>query len=171
MRYYRRLLQRLGHTRWLAAAFPRVVAPVDKAVLKATRGRLSITGPPVVPTLLLTTVGRRSGQARTTPLMYVRDGDRLVVSSEDWGQQRPTAWPANLRANPQAAVQIRARTARYRARPASEAEAERYWPELRRLWPAVETYRERSGKRRMFVLEPDDAPESLPELVDAQRRR
>jgi deazaflavin-dependent oxidoreductase (nitroreductase family) len=155
MRSYRAFLQRLGHARWFAAAFPRVVAPLDKAVLRATRGRFSVTGPQVVPTLLLTTLGRRSGQARTTPLMYVRDGDRLIGSTENWGQQKPAAWSVNLRANPRATVQVGARSAPYRGRPATEAEAQRYWPEFRRLWPAVETYHERSGTRRMFVLEPD----------------
>ena len=154
MRYYRRLFQRVGHWRWFAAAFPSVIAPIDKAVLRATRGRLSVAGAQIVPTLLLTTTGRRSGEPRTTPLLYLRDGERLVVSSENWGQPRSAGWPLNLRANPQATVQIGRRVGAYTARPATEAEVDRYWPQLRRLWPAVETYRQRSGQRSMFVLEP-----------------
>jgi deazaflavin-dependent oxidoreductase (nitroreductase family) len=104
--------------------------------------------------LLLTTTGRRSGVPRTTPVIYVRDGDRLVVSSEQTGQRRPAAWPLNLRAEPRVNVRLGAESAAYRGRPAAPDEVARYWPALLQAWPAHETYRARSGVRHVFVLEP-----------------
>ena len=106
------------------------------------------------PTLLLTTTGRRSGKPRTTPVIYHRDGSRLVVSSENFGQRRPAAWPLNLLADPHATVQLGAASQPFTARPAAADEIDRYWPELLALWPAHATYQRRSGARHMFVLEP-----------------
>jgi F420H(2)-dependent quinone reductase len=86
--------------------------------------------------------------------MYLRDGDRFVVSSENFGQERSAAWPLNLLADPRATVQIGSQTLACRARLLDEEEADHYWPRLVEVWPAHETYRARSGKRHTFVLEP-----------------
>ena len=103
---YRRLVQRIGHHRWFAALLRTAGAPLDRLLYRASAGRVVITGPVLFPTLLLTTTGRRSGKPRTTPLIYRRDGSRLVVSSENFGQRRPAAWPLNLLADPHATVQL-----------------------------------------------------------------
>jgi deazaflavin-dependent oxidoreductase (nitroreductase family) len=129
-------------------------ARLDRWLYERTNGRLAITGPPLFPVLLLTTIGRRSGQPRTTPVIYVRDGERLAVSCEQTGQQRPAGWPLNLQADPRATVRLAGESAAYRGRPADAAELERYWPALLDAWPAHATYRERSGVRHVFVLEP-----------------
>ena len=150
---YLRLVQRIGHHRWFAALV-RASAPLDRRLYRASAGRLALTGPVLLPTLLLTTTGRRSGKPRTTPVIYHRDGSRLVVSSENFGQRRPAAWPLNLLADPHAGVQLGAATHPYTARPAAAGEIDRYWPELLALWPAHATYQRRSGARHMFVLEP-----------------
>jgi deazaflavin-dependent oxidoreductase (nitroreductase family) len=154
MSAYRRLLQRIGHARWFAAFMRSVGAPADRALYMATRGRLSSSGPRGFPQLLLTTTGRRSGRPRTTPLFYVRDGERLVVTSESFGQRRPAGWPLNLEANPETVVQLGAVRRPYRGRRASDSEADRYWPAFLETWPAHATYRERSGVRKTFILEP-----------------
>jgi deazaflavin-dependent oxidoreductase (nitroreductase family) len=148
-----RILRWLGHRRWFAAAGRRFGAPLDRALYRATRGKLSSTAG-VAPLILLTTTGRRTGTPRTTPVMYIRDGDRFVVSSENFGQERAAAWPLNLLADPHATVQIGAETVSCRARLLGDEEADRYWPRLVEVWPAHETYRARSGKRHTFVLEP-----------------
>jgi F420H(2)-dependent quinone reductase len=129
-------------------------ARLDGWLYRRSGGRLAITGPPLFDVLLLTTTGRRTGRPRTTPVIYVRDGDRLVVSSEHTGQQRPAAWPLNVKADPRVTVRLGADTAPYRGRPAAADELERYWPALVEAWPAHATYRERSGVRHLFVLEP-----------------
>jgi deazaflavin-dependent oxidoreductase (nitroreductase family) len=129
---------------------------MDRALYRLSRGRVGSTVG-VVPTLLLTTVGRRSGRPRTTPLMYVSDGGSFVVSSENFGQRRPAAWPLNLVADPRATVQVGSEVVHCRARLLDEEEADDYWPRLVEAWPAHETYRARSGARHTFVLEPRDS--------------
>jgi deazaflavin-dependent oxidoreductase (nitroreductase family) len=151
---YRRLVQRLGHRRAFAALLRSAGARLDRRVYRASHGRLAITGPALFPTLLLTSIGRHTGRLRTTPLIYHRDGERLIVSCENTGQARPAAWPSNLDACPYACVQIGGVVRAVRARPATPDEVERYWPALVGLWPAHETYYRRSRSRRMYLLEP-----------------
>jgi len=139
----RALVRRLGHARWFAFALRRLGGErLDGWLYRRSGGRLSIAGPAMFPVMLLTTTGRRSGRPRTTPVIYIRDGDDLIVSSEHFGQQRPAAWPLNLEADPSATVQLGDVAARFRARRA-DAEEDR-----------------RSGARHVFVLEPA-GPRSL----------
>jgi deazaflavin-dependent oxidoreductase (nitroreductase family) len=154
-RHYRAFVQRLGHTRGFAFALRQLGgARLDAWLYRHSRGRVSIAGPALFPVLLLTTTGRRSGHPRTTPVIYARDGDNLIVASEHFGQQRPAAWPLNLLADPAATVQLGAVSARVRARRASPEEIERHWPALLAAWPAHETYHQRSRARHVFVLQP-----------------
>jgi deazaflavin-dependent oxidoreductase (nitroreductase family) len=155
MGVYRRVVSRLGHARWFGVMLRQLGgARLDRWLYRRSNGRVAITGPPLFPVLLLTTTGRRSGRPRTTPVIYVRDGDRLVVSSEQTGQWRPAAWPLNLKADPRVQVRLGGDAAEYRGRAAAADEIERYWPALLEAWPAHETYRARSGVRHVFVLEP-----------------
>ena len=149
----RRLFFRLGHQRWFATFARRFGGRIDRAAYRLTRGRATVTGS-VTPVLLLTTTGRRSGRPRTTPVMYVRDGDGFVISSENYGQQRPAAWPLNLDAHPEATIEVGGRPIACRARRLSDEEADRHWPALLEAWPAHATYRERSGARHTFRLAP-----------------
>jgi deazaflavin-dependent oxidoreductase (nitroreductase family) len=154
MERYRRLFKRLGHARWFAFLGRTVFARIDRAFFRLSRGRLVPTGT-VSPVLLLTTVGRRSGRKRTTPVIYVDSGDGFIVSSEDWGNERHrSAWPLNLAANPEAEVQVGSQHHVCRARKLDEYEVERVWPQLVAAWPAHDTYRARSGRRHTFLLEP-----------------
>jgi deazaflavin-dependent oxidoreductase (nitroreductase family) len=155
MGVYRGVVARLGHARWFGVMLRQLGgARLDRWLYRRSNGRVAITGPPLFPVLLLTTIGRRSGRPRTTPVIYVRDGERLVVSSEQTGQRRPAAWPLNLKTDPRATVRLGADTAEYRGRAAAADEIDRYWPALLKVWPAHETYRSRSGVRHVFVLEP-----------------
>ena len=150
-----RAMRTLGRRPWFAAAGRRIGAPMDRFLYRVTGGRVASTAG-VVPTMLLTTTGRRSGRPRTTPVMYVPEGDCFVVSCENFGQQRPAAWPLNLAADPRAVVQVGTTKVRCRARLLAEDEADRYWPRLVEAWPAHEDYRARSGARHTFLLEPVD---------------
>lgn len=82
--------------------------------------------------LLLTTTGRKSGEARTTPLVFMPHGDGYVVYASNGGQERPPAWWLNLQANPAAEVQVRGRRVRVHAAAATDAEHAAIWPEARR---------------------------------------
>jgi deazaflavin-dependent oxidoreductase (nitroreductase family) len=145
--------QRLGGTRLGVLAIGGVVSPVQRQLYRSSGGRLSLTGR--APVLLLTTTGRRTGKARTVPLLYLRDGDRVVICNVNPGFERPNPWVLNLRAQPRAQVQIGRNTITMRARAASGSEVDYYWPRLAQLWPAYQIFHDRGGKRSVFVLEPD----------------
>jgi F420H(2)-dependent quinone reductase len=147
----RGLPQRFGGTRLGVHAIGSVVSPLQRVLYRRTGGRFSLTGG--APVLLLTTIGRRTGKARTVPLLYIRDGDRLVICNVNPGFERPNPWILNLRAGPHAQVQIGRSKLRVRARAASVDELDRYWPQLTRIWPAYQAFYDKGGKRSVFVLE------------------
>ena len=117
---------------WGVLAIGRIVSPLQRELYRRTDGQFSLTGR--APVLLLTTTGRRTGKARTVPLLYIRDGDRLVICNVNPGFERPNPWLLNLGAEPHARVQIGRSTTSVRARPASEHELDRYWPQLTKMW-------------------------------------
>ena len=168
-RALRGLAQRLGGTRLGVLAIGRIISPLQRQLYRRTGGRLSLTGR--APVLLLTTTGRRTGKARTVPLLYLRDGDRLVICNVNPGFERPNPWVLNLRAQPHAQVQIGRRTASMTARPASDDELGRYWPQLTKVWPAYQAFYHHGGKRSVFVLEPDGPLQHLPGGTDQPGNR
>lgn len=163
MRAYRAALGRLGHLRAVGWLGVHVVTPVDKWLFARVHGRIVSTGPRVLPGLMLTTTGRRSGRPRSTPLLYLEDGHDLVVVASNWGQRRHPAWSDNLLADPRAVVDLGARRWPVAARLANEDERERLWPCLLRIWPAYRTYARRSGRDlRVFVLSPREGTSAHP---------
>jgi deazaflavin-dependent oxidoreductase (nitroreductase family) len=107
------------------------------------------------PVLLLTTTGRRSGESRTAPVLYHRDGERIVVIGSNAGNQRAPAWALNLEANPDCEVEVGARRSTARARVAQGEERERLWNAMSDQFGGFEQYRERTDRDiRVFVLDP-----------------
>ena len=84
----------------------RKLVPLDRALLERSRGRYTMLGPIGVPLVLLNTVGRKSGERRTSPLTYMREDGRLLVVGSNFGSSRHPAWSSNLLANPEASVTI-----------------------------------------------------------------
>ena len=132
----------------------RVVFDVHKHLYRLTGGLVGHhVGP--LPILLLDHEGRRSGKLRTTPLLYVKDGDNLAVIASKGGSPKHPAWYLNLVANPDTVVQVGRRRIPVRARTAAGAERTRLWKQ------AVRTYRGYTGYQRrtereipVVVLEP-----------------
>ena len=100
-----------------------------------------------VPVLLLTTRGRRSGQPRTTPLIFGRDGEDYLVVASMGGAPRHPYWYENLVADPQVELQVRAETFGAQASTAGEDDRARLWSIMRDLWPNYDTYQERTERR------------------------
>jgi deazaflavin-dependent oxidoreductase (nitroreductase family) len=107
---------------------------------------------PGVPTLLLTTRGRRSGQLRRTALIYGRAGDAYVVVASQGGDPRHPAWYLNLEADPDVHVQVRADEFDARARTATGEERARLWREMARIWPAYDDYQGRTDREIPVVV-------------------
>jgi deazaflavin-dependent oxidoreductase (nitroreductase family) len=105
-----------------------------------------------VTTLLLTTTGRRSGQARTTPLIYGRDGDRYVVVASRGGAPQHPAWYENLAARPEVTVQVMADRFKARARTASAAERPALWKTMAAIWPPYDEYQAKTSRTIPVVI-------------------
>jgi len=145
------LLNRIGTTRPGTWAIAHLVSPLQRRLLLATGGRVSLTGK--LPVLLLTATGRRSGRPRTIPLIFLRYGDDLVVCNVRPPWERPNPWPLNVRANPNVSVRIRGVTEQRVATEARGEEVEKYWPLLVKTWPAYQSFFADTHERAIFVLQ------------------
>ncbi len=105
-----------------------------------------------VSTLLLTTTGRRTGEPRTSALIFGRDGeDYLVVASTGGAPQHPS-WYLNLLANPRAEIQVKADHLAVSARSASDEEKPRLWRIMTAVWPNYDVYQERTARQIPVVV-------------------
>ncbi len=108
-----------------------------------------------MPVLLLTTTGRRTGKPHTTALTYLPEDGRCVIIASNGGAQNHPAWLLNLRARPEAEIQVGARRLRVWAREAGDAERERLWARIVRVNPGYGVYQRRTTRRiPVVVLEP-----------------
>ncbi len=98
------------------------------------------------PAALLTTIGRKSGEPRTTPALYLRDGDRVILPASFGGRSENPNWYRNLKENPSVEVQIRSERLRLSARDATDDERARYWPPLIRMYPPYRGYRDATDR-------------------------
>lgn len=105
-----------------------------------------------VPTLLLTTTGRKSGEPRTTPLIFARDGDDYLVVASMGGAPSHPAWYLNLQANPEAEIQVKGNHIRVTARTATPEEKPRLWDVVRGPWPNYDVYQSRTGREIPVVI-------------------
>ena len=105
--------------------------------------------------LLLTTTGRRSGKARTTPLIYARDGERYVIVASKGGAAEDPGWYRNLEKNPEVELQVEARVFPAHARTATGEERERLWRKANEVWPHYAEYAQKTEREiPVVVLEP-----------------
>jgi deazaflavin-dependent oxidoreductase (nitroreductase family) len=131
--------------------FQRAATRLHSFVYRATNGKIGgrMLGSPV---LLLITTGRKSGRERTVPLLYLRDGENLVIVGSNGGAATHPAWWLNLRANPEAIVEVGDQKLRVRAKKADPEEKERLWPKLVAMYPSYEDYRRRTDREIPVVL-------------------
>ncbi len=115
-------------------------------VYRVSGGRLLGRFPSGAPVCLLTTQGRKSGQRRTVPLLYLADGDDLVVVASQGGAPQHPGWYFNLVANPTAEVQIGRRRFPVTARIVSAEEKAALWPRLVAIYPPYEAYQQRATR-------------------------
>lgn len=138
----------------------RRAAKVHVAVYRRSRGRIgaSLPGWPGAKVALVDHRGARSGAARTSPLMYHRDGESIALVASKAGQPTHPAWFHNLMANPATTVQIGAAVRPVRARLATAEERDRLWPEFLAFYPGYATFRERARPRVLPIVILDPRP-------------
>jgi deazaflavin-dependent oxidoreductase (nitroreductase family) len=107
------------------------------------------------PVLLLTTTGRKSGQERTAPVVYLEDAGGFVVINTNAGNARKPAWSLNLRANPEAEIEVSRRRHRIRARVAEGEERAELWRKHNAQYSGFDRYAEKLDRDiSVIVLEP-----------------
>jgi deazaflavin-dependent oxidoreductase (nitroreductase family) len=108
-----------------------------------------------VPTLLLTTTGRRTGEPTTTPLIFGRDGDDYVIVASQGGAPEHPGWYRNLAKEPEVELQVKGDRSRGRARTAEGDERERLWRQMAEIWPHYDEYATRTDREiPVVVVEP-----------------
>ena len=147
-RFYSRISTSIGATglRWAG----KLNVPLYRASGGRLMGRVGRA-----PVLLLTTTGRKSGQRRTAPVVYLADGERLAVIGSNAGHSRPPAWSLNLKANPEAEVEVGRKRQPVRARVAEGEERADLWRKHNEQYSGFDEYEARTDRDiAVFVLEP-----------------
>jgi deazaflavin-dependent oxidoreductase (nitroreductase family) len=135
----------------------RKLMPLDRRLMIRSEGRKTVLGPIGAPTMLLETTGRKSGQARLSPLLFARDGGSIVVVGSNFGQQHHPAWTGNLLAAPVAAAIIRGKRIPVTATLLTGDEAEAAYQRMVELTGVYSRYRTRTDRDiRVFRLTPTD---------------
>lgn len=101
---------------------------------------------------ILTTIGRKSGEARDSPLLFLQEGRRIVLVASQGGRATNPMWYLNLRANPQITFQTKKETLELVARDATDAERDEYWPKLDAMYPDFQNYRSYTDRKIPIVI-------------------
>ncbi len=129
----------------------RIAPRLDPPMLRLTGGRLSSVYP--VPVMLLTTTGAKTGQPRTLPLLYLTDGEQLVLIASNYGKTSHPAWYRNLVANPKVEVLAGKKSGTYTASEITDpAERERAWDLALDMYAGYGDYEGRAGDRTIPLV-------------------
>lgn len=125
---------------------------VNTWIFKKTNGRFGdkfLRGAPVG---ILTTIGRKSGQARESPLLFLQEGRRIILVASQGGRANNPMWYLNLKANPQITFQTKHEVLKLTAREATDAERDEYWPKLDAMYPDFANYRSYTDRKIPIVI-------------------
>ena len=144
----------IGSISWMPKLLPQIVF-VDKVIQGGTRGKLTILDVAGLPNLMLTVIGRKTGQPRSTPLLCVpyTDGSILIAGSYFGGPKEPL-WVKNIEANPDVTVRFKGRTQQMTSRYLGGDERAAAWPAMLKVWPNFAKYEERTDRHiKVFQLD------------------
>ena len=143
-------LTRTRAFRWVA---PRVMPPIEQAIAALTGRSVQLSGL-LVPSLILTTTGAKSGLPRPSVLMYTADGrGNAIIAGTSFARDRHPAWTYNLLAHPRAEIEVRGRRYQVRATLIEGEEREKAWKRIEQQWPGYRAYERESGRVvRLFRL-------------------
>lgn len=155
VRFVRSVIAPLSRTRLFRRTAPVWMPPLERLVRRASGGRMQLSGL-LVPSLVLHSVGAKSGLPRDSELMYTADGHgRAIVAGTSFARERHPGWSYNLLAHPDAAITVRGRRLKVRATLLGEDEREDAWRRIEVQWPGYRAYERDSGRTvRLFRLQP-----------------
>jgi deazaflavin-dependent oxidoreductase (nitroreductase family) len=149
-----KVIQKVSSTPGFAKVAPRVIPALDRAVHRLTGGKVLLSAQ-LLPGVILTSTGARTGQARRTPLacMPERGGTSWILVGSNFGRAGHPAWTANLLAHPDAAVSWKGRDIPVTARLLEGEERAAAWKAVVAFWPPYATYQERVEREiRLFRI-------------------
>jgi len=153
-RFLRPPVAAMSRTRLFRSLGPKVMPRLERATRAINRGRTPLSGA-IVPSLVLHTIGARSGQPRRTELMYCPDGADMLVTGSNFAGAKHPAWTANLAAHPEVFVEVKGRRIDVVAIRVPDEEREATWVKLERNWPGYRGYERTAGRDlRIFRLTP-----------------
>lgn len=151
--FVQKIVQRLAATAPVAALLVPVLHRMDRLALRLSNGRTTATSLLAgAPLITLTTVGAKSGQLRSVPLIGIPDGENLVLVASNFGQEHHPAWYHNLVKNPYTSVKIGGVSRSYCAEEVSGAEYARCWQRAVSLYAGYAAYKTRTRGRRIPIL-------------------
>lgn len=136
----------------VGSAVVKAMSKVNTWVFRVTGGKLGGRFVGGAPVLLLNTVGRRSGETRTAPLLYLEDGEDYVLVASKGGMSHHPAWYLNLEENPQVEVEVGGQKKAMVARRASPQEKAALWPKLVAMYPSYDDYQARTDRDIPVVI-------------------
>jgi len=153
---FQKFIHRFLMAKLVSAALSKVLHRADLVVLKLTNNKHTVAGIVGLPIIQLTTIGAKTGETRTMPLVSLLDGEKIALIGSNFGQQHNPGWYYNLKAHPQCAVQIKGQTISCIARQAEGEEREKYWSMAVSYYKGYELYKIRAAHRQIpiMVLEP-----------------
>lgn len=132
-----------------------LAAKLDPILYRLTGGKLTTVGPQVIPQLVLTTTGRKSGKKRAVQLGFTRDGSDFLIVASNFGGKNHPGWSYNLDANPTAEAQVGPEQHSVIATRLSDDEKERLWPRIAGTIPQMKSYRVRTSRNiKVYRLHP-----------------
>lgn len=143
-----------SRTRLFRTVGPRIMPSLERVTRVVNGGRTPISGA-IVPSLVLHTIGAKTGEPRRIELMYCPDGEEMLITGSNFARERHPAWTTNLMAHPDAFVEVKGRRIDVTARLVPDEEREATWATLERNWPGYRGYERAAGRDlRIFRLTP-----------------
>ena len=153
-------LQKLIHQvvmlRPVTAFFAPIIHQVDTAMLKLTKGKYTVSEFAGWNIIQLTTIGAKTNQPRTMPLLGLFDNEKIALIASSFGREHNPGWYYNLKANPYCHVSFKGKSGEYVARETKGEERERYFQMAVLQYSGYQKYKERAAHRHIpvIVLEP-----------------
>jgi len=147
-----KLLHRFLMIRWVTAFFAPRIHRLDKAFLELTKGKHSLAEILGWPIVEITTLGAKSNQPRTMPLVGIIDNEKIALIASSFGREHNPGWYYNLKAHPECEVLFQGKTGKYIAREKVGEEYKHYWQIAVSYYIGYEKYKERAAHRHIPVM-------------------
>jgi len=149
---FQKLLHRFVMMRAVTAFFAPRVHQIDRLILKWTKDKHSASEILGWPIIQLTTVGAKTNQPRTMPLVGIFDHEKIILIASSFGREHNPGWYYNLKAHPECDVNFNGRSGKYIARETTGQEYERYWQLATSFYAGYDKYKHRAAHRHIPVM-------------------